>query len=252
MPEAGAFRCAFNQSGNISQDNILAETADDAEVGCQGGEMIIPHFRPGAGDNAQDRTFPHVRVSDQANVGDRFQFKPERTDLGFYAGFRKIRSLAGRCGKMLIAPSAFSAFQQYPRFAGLIHISHHTSCGVVINHRAHRNFNCQVFPAFAGASVGLAVLTVFSGVFALEAKIKQRMHVHIGVDQDIPACAAVPAVRSAVDDKLFPMEGSGSIAAVSGFGCDFYTVNKIAHSLSSLKISFSWSAVVPVFCRLWQ
>ena len=73
------------------------------------------------------------------------------------------------------------------------------------------------------------------------------MHVDVGVDQDISALAAVASVRSAVDDELFPVEGCGSVSAVSGFGCDFYAVNKIAHGFPFCQVSFSWSVRVREF-----
>ena len=107
---------------------------------------------------------------------------------------------------MLVSPAAFSAFQQQSGFARLVHVGHNPISQVIQDNGSDRNLNQQVVPFFSCAAVCFTVFPVLGGILAFEPEIQQRMHVGIRVDQDISAVTAVTSVRSAVDNKLFPVK----------------------------------------------
>ena len=115
--------------------------------------MIVAYLRPCAGYDAEDGAFSDVRIADQPDVGDRLQFKPQRPDFRFDTGPGKVGGLPCRRSEMLVAPSAFSAFQQQSGFTRLIHVRHDPVAGVIKNDGAYRDFDRQVVSAPACAVV---------------------------------------------------------------------------------------------------
>ena len=231
VPESGAVRSALNQARDVRQHDVLAVPPHDAQVRRQRREVVVPHLRLRARHRAQDGALAHVRVAHQAHVRDGLQFHSQRFDLRFDAGLGEVRRLPGRGGKVLVAPAALAALQQRAGFPGGVHIRHHAAGLVIPDHRAHRHLDHQVFAPLAGATVGASVPAVFRRVLAFEAEVQQRMHVLVGIELDVAAVAAVAAVRAAVHHILLPVEGGGSVSAVSGLRRDFYLINEIAHTL---------------------
>ena len=60
MPQPRALRCALDQAGNVRQDDVLAVAADNAQVGGQGGEVVVADLGLGAGDHREDGALAHT------------------------------------------------------------------------------------------------------------------------------------------------------------------------------------------------
>ena len=211
--------------------------ADNAQVGRQGGEMVVADLGFGAGDHREDGTFAHVGIAHQTHVSDGFQLQQEGVNLRFNTGLGKVRGLPGGGGEVGVTPAALAAAQKAAGFAGLVHVGHHAAGGFVPHHSAHGHLDGQAFAALAGAAARRAVLPVFGGVFALEAEIQQGVHVGVGIKQHIAAVAAVAAVGPAVEDELLPVEGHAAVAAVAGLSRNFHMIHKIAHGMPPVLVN---------------
>ena len=92
---------------------------------------------------------------------------------------------------MLVAPSAFAAFQQHFFHAGLIHVGHDFAGLVIPDHGSHRNLDDQVLPVFAVAEVRGAVSAV---------KILPRSAFELDCERsDLPNARRRYALESAVE-----------------------------------------------------
>src|SRR5699024_10916300 len=81
-----------------------------------------------------------------------------------------------------------------------------------------------VLPLLAGAA---AVFAGVGGVFALVAELHQGGEVVVRHKQDVPAAAAVAAVRPARRDELFAVEADGPVAPLAGMQPDGGGINNI-------------------------
>ena len=111
-----------------------------------------------------------------------------------------------------------------------MHIRHNLAFRLQLDHGAHRHFNRQGLSGFSLAQLCTSVLSGLCRKLALEPEIHKGMHIGISQKHDVPAVAAVAAVRSAVLHELFPVERHAAVAAVAGFGRYFYLIYK--HILS--------------------
>ena len=95
------------------------------------------------------------------------------------------------------------------------------------NDGANGYMDDQRLAVLAGAERSLSRRAVFRAIKALELEVQQRGHVRIGVEHEVPAASAVAAVRPALRDVFFPMEGCVTVPAVAGFNDDFRMINKL-------------------------
>ena len=87
MAETGTLRRSFDQSRNIGKYYILSVSSYNSQVGCERCKVIVSDLWSGAGDYAQNGAFSYVRISDQSDICNGFQFQPECSDFGFDSGF---------------------------------------------------------------------------------------------------------------------------------------------------------------------
>ena len=110
MSQADAFRGAFNQARNISHDKSgSVSQVHHAQMGIQGGKMVIGYLRLCVADNRQQRGFSHIRKAHQAHVRNdlKLQLHPQ---LGTgLPGLRVLGHLHGRCCKVHISKTAPAA-----------------------------------------------------------------------------------------------------------------------------------------------
>ena len=110
MSQADAFRGAFNQARNISHDKPgSVSQVHHAQMGIQGGKMVIGYLRLCVADNRQQRGFSHIRKAHQAHVRNdlKLQLHPQ---LGTgLPGLRVLGHLHGRCCKVHISKTAPAA-----------------------------------------------------------------------------------------------------------------------------------------------
>src|ERR1700675_1574030 len=119
--KAGTQMGAFDKSREIGDDESAAEFGavatraairiDDAEIGLESGERIICDFRTRCGNYGNQCGFAGVRETDEADIGEQFQFEAQ---MALFAGetvFVFTRSLMPGLGKILVAAAAASALR---------------------------------------------------------------------------------------------------------------------------------------------
>ena len=216
MPQSHAFAGAFHQTGNIRQHEVRLAPFGNAQIGGQGGKVIVGDLGFRRRQRGQNGAFAHVGEADQPHVRNGFQFQTEGMDLRLDARLGKVGRLPGRRGKMLVAVPADTAPKQHLFLLRLVHVGGH---GAVLPQKdgAHGHFDQKILAPFAVAAVGAAVAAAFRRVLAVKAEVQQGMHVGVGVQDDIAAVAAVAAVRAPVHDEFFPVERHAAVSAVARF-----------------------------------
>ena len=127
---------------------------------------------------------------------------------------------------MLVAPAAPAALAQHK---GLVvgHILDDLAGFGVPDQGAPGHTDGQTLAVLAAFAAALTVYTVGRHIFALIAEVHQRGHVVVHPD-------AVAAVGAACGNIFFPVEGDGSVAAVSGPDGDAGLINEsICHIVTS-------------------
>ena len=81
VADADAFMRAFDQAGNVGDDEFAPVDARDAEAGMQRGEGIVGDLRLGRGDGRQEGRLAGIGQADQAGVGDQLQPQPDHSSL---------------------------------------------------------------------------------------------------------------------------------------------------------------------------
>ena len=239
VPQAHALAGALDEAGNIGQDEFGFVAPGDAQVGREGGEVIVGDLGPGGGEHGEDGALAHVGEAHQPHVRDGFQLQAEHVHFGADAGLGEVGGLTGRRCEVLVAKAALPAAQEHLALARPAHVGHHGPVLLAQEHRAHRHLDDQVLPALAMAAPGRAVRAFFGQILAVEAKIQQRVHVGVGVEDDVAAVAAVAAVRAAVLHEFFPVERHAAVAPVARLGGDFDPVHKRSHLLYSFFLQCS-------------
>ena len=110
----------------------------------------------------------------------------------------------------------------------------HLLSGVgVVQNRAHRHFQSNVYAFTSGAVGTFAVTSPLGFVFRIEAKMDQGVMTFAGLHNDVATLAAVSARGPSAGDKLLPPEGEASIASVARFHSNFGFINEHDRSARS-------------------
>ena len=204
MAQTDAVRRTLDQARDIGADKaLLGADADNAQHRGQRRKVVVRDLGACGRNNADERRFSDVRETDQADVRDDLQFQLEVHILAGQAGLGELGDLAGRGGKVAVAPAAAATLGHDHRF-GAGQVSHD--------------------------KVGLGLLqhsTVGRGVLALVAEVHQGGQVVVRHKDDITAAAAVAAVRAARRHKFFAVERHRTVAALAGVQPDRGGINKI-------------------------
>ena len=213
VPEAHAVAGALDQSRDIGHDEgFFLRHLHHAQHRGQGGEVVVGDDRFGPADHRDQGRFSHIRIADQAHIGQEFELQNQLKALARQARLCIARDLAGRTCKVAVAPAALAAVRDdHRRLVG--DVGHDLAALGVFDHRSHRHLDDQVRRALAVAAVAAAVLAVLRHKLALILEIHQRVDVLAALQHDVAAPAAVAAVRSARRHKLFPVEGHRAVAA---------------------------------------
>src|SRR5207253_3876716 len=136
VSEAVAFMSAFDEAGNVGNNECLIINADDAEVWNERGERIVGDFRFRGADHRDQRRFARVRQSNDADVGDQLQFNEQLALFTCIARLRKSRRLTSGRREMLVAPPAAPTLRDEHTLALVGEISKHVTRLSVADNRA--------------------------------------------------------------------------------------------------------------------
>ena len=221
-----ALGCALNQPGDVGDDKALALAGlHHAEVGRQGGEMVVGDLRLCRADAREDRGFADVGETDKPDIRQHLEFQRDLALLALCAALGKAGDLSRRRGEMPVAPAAAPAFAEDEVLVGGHILDDFAALGVA-HQRSWRHGNHRVLARGAVHLARLAVSAVFGDEFALVAEGKQGVGALVDAQDDVAAPAAVTAVGSARGDIFFAAEGDGAVSAVSRLDIDFYMIDK--------------------------
>ena len=234
VAQARALAGPLDDAGDIGHDEGHALVhIHHAQVGVQGGEVVVGDFGVDLGHHAQQGALSHVGEAHQSHVRQQLQLQHHVVALAGQARLGKAGHLTGGGGEMLVAPAAPAALAQHK---GLVvgHILDDLAGFGVPDQGAPGHADGQTLAVLAAFAAALAVYTVGRHIFALIAEVHQRGHIVVHPDDDAAAVAAVAAVGAACGDVFFPVKGDGSVAAVSGPDGDAGLINKsICHIVTS-------------------
>ena len=116
VAQACALAGALDNAGDVGHNE--ADTLVHiyhAQIGIEGGEVIVGDLGMGLADHAQERGLAHVGEANQTHVGQELQLQKHVQTLAGQARLGEAGHLAGRGGEMLVAPAALTALAENVR-----------------------------------------------------------------------------------------------------------------------------------------
>ena len=95
ITNANPFVGAFNQAGNIGDDEATTIDPGHPKIGVQGCERIVCDFWFCSADRCKKCRFSRVRQSDYSGIGNQFKTQPDRALIGRQARIGPVRCLIG-------------------------------------------------------------------------------------------------------------------------------------------------------------
>ena len=215
VAQTGALTGAFDDAGNVSHDEGHALVhPHHAQIGIEGGKVVIGDLGLGLGDHAQQCGLAHIGETDEAHVRQQLQLQKYIVALAGQARLGEARHLPGGGGEVHIAPAAPAALAEDIGLAAAHVLNDLIGFGVP-HQRAPGDADHQIGAVLAGLAAALTVHAVFCHVFALVAEVHQGGHVVIHLQDNGAALAAVAAVRAAGRHIFFPVERHCAVTAVA-------------------------------------
>ena len=137
-----------------------------------------------------------------------------------------MRGLISGRGKPGVAFAADTALGHNKALPFLGEIGQNLPGRIVFYQSAHRDDQNNVYRVFPGPVVAGAVPAPLGRVMLAVFHIEQRAVATRGDEDDVPAPAAVAAVRPPVRDEFFPPEAHATLPAVAGLDQNFCLVNE--------------------------
>ena len=198
----------------------LVADHNHAQVGLQSGEGIVGNFGAGRGDARNQRGLADIGISDQAHVGQKFEFEAEYALFAGPTFFVFAGSLMGGGCEAGIAAAAAPAVGDDDALVGPGKVPDFLAGLLVVDDGADRDFQQNIHAFASGFVRAFAVASALRFVFRVEAEMDERVVALAGFHDDIATLAAVAAGRAAARDEFLPAEGEAAIAAVAGFDSD--------------------------------
>jgi len=227
--------CAINKTGEVGDDEGAAKFGavsagasvgvDDAEIRLERGEWIVRNLGTRSGNHRNQSGLARIGVTDQADVGQKFQLQAKMPLFAGKSVLMFARSLMPRLGKVLIAAPAASAVCDQDALARVGEISDGRAL-FVKHQRAYRNLQDHVLAGVASAVGAFAVAAPLGLEFAIVAVAQQRVVVWIGFQIDVAAVAAIAAGGTSAWNVFLAPEGHATVAAATGLHENFGFINE--------------------------
>ena len=217
VADPGAFGGAFDQPGNVGDDELAALVADHAELRAERREGIVADFGGGVGDGVEEGRFAGVRKADEADVGEQLEPQPQPQFLAVLAGLVLAR---GAIGRGLVAGVAAAAEPAREHGHALTFVGQVREQGAFLvvgeDLGPDRDLDDQIGAAGACAVGARAALAARGAEMLGVAKVDQRIEAGDRLEHDVAALAAVAAVGPAELDELLAPERDRAGAAGAG------------------------------------
>ena len=237
VPQPVSFVRTLDEAGHIGDDKAPMVTEfHDAEVWCQRRKRIGGNLGPGGRDVRDERGLARVGKSDEADIGEQLELKPERASLPGLAGLHLARGTIGRRDKHRVAQPAASALgHQHPLalFGQVGHAHDFAVRQLFEDEGPHGNVDDEVFRRQPGSIRALAVISTTCFELGMKAEVDERVAVGRRRQVDGAAGSAVAAVRAASRHELLPAEAETAASTVACGDTDLYFVNKHSFSIGA-------------------
>src|SRR5437867_319521 len=212
---------SLDQAGDIG-DHEAAEIVElhHSELRLERGERIVGYLRTRGREPGDERGFPSVGVSDQADIGQQLQLQPQAALFAGTAGLMFRRRLVRGGGETGVAAAAPASVCYQEPLAGRGEVVELLSALGVVDHRADRRLELDRLPLVPAAVAALAMASALGFMLGVETEMQKGVLVLSGDQINVPAAASIAAARTAARNIFFPPESQTAISAVSGFYVD--------------------------------
>ncbi len=229
-----AFRCAFNQTGNIGNHKaLLRRDAHHAQIGVQGGERVVGNFGARIRHRRNKRRFSGVGHTEQTDIGQHLQLELQVFFVARPTGGFLARRAVDRALKTQVAKATIAAFGNGDDFAGFEQLVQHFAGFSIGDDGADGHFQRDVATGRAKHIGAHAVLAALGLVAARVAVVHQRVQVDVCHGKYVTTAAAIAAVGAAKFLVFFVPERHATIAAIPGGNVYIGFVNEF-HQVSRL------------------
>ena len=148
---------ALNNTGNVRHyEGHTLVNINHAQIGVQGGKVVVGDFRTGIGGDGQQGGFAHVGKTYKAYVCQQLQLQNHVPFLTGQTCLGKTGHLTGGGGIVGIAPAAATALGDNKVLTGG-HIYNDLVCFCVTDHSASGHLNDQRLSPLAAHAAALSV-----------------------------------------------------------------------------------------------
>jgi hypothetical protein len=233
MPEAGAFSGAFDEAGDVGDDEALAfRRAHDAQLRRECRERVVGNLRARGGNGANQRGLAGVGQAEQADVGQHLELEMQAPLLARFAGRRLARRAVRARFEVQVAKPALATPGDERARAVAIEIGDELRGVRVGDDGADRHAQHDVVRAVAILVRTTSVFAALRAMDAREAVIDERVDVAIGDGEYAAAAPAVTAVGASTRDVFLAPERRGAVAAIAGNYLDVCFIDEF-HDASS-------------------
>jgi hypothetical protein len=218
--------CAFDQSGNVGDDQLSIGSFERAEDRFERREGIARDLWCGTRQSGHERGFAGVGKPDQADVGEQLQPQAKACLLPDEAALTELRRLPSRRGEMLVAAPTGAAARDDHSLAGTDQIVEVPVVGADLRPRRHSDH--QLGAVSPVAQTTRPMTAAARSVVLASTKRLQITQRRVALDDHAAAVSAVAAVRSPMRHVRLAPEALGAVTA--GAGRDRYAGFVVEHS----------------------
>jgi len=167
-----------------------------------------------------------IGETDQADVGEKFQFEPESEFPARRAGLVLGGGLVPGFGEARVPAAPAAAFGDDKPLLGLGEVEKLLAGIPVVDDGPDGHLHFAVIAVAAGLVRSFPMGAALRLVLRVIAQVEEGVVVEGRHDNDVAAAAAIAAGRAALGDELLAPEGQAAVAAVAGLHVDFYLIDE--------------------------
>ena len=226
QPKPDALVCAFQQAGDVDQDNLPVVDLGHAQRRLDGGEGIVGDLGPRGADHAQQRRLAGVGHADDADVGHQLKFQFQPQFVARFALFGQARRRIARRLEGGIAAAAAPTLRHDELLPGFGQVGQQFSRVGVAHQRPRRHGQAQIGPVGARAVGAAAVVAPLGAVVYVVLEVEERVQPKIDIEHDVAAAPAGAAIGPATRHILLLAERHHPVAAAACLRIDSCSIIK--------------------------
>ena len=227
VPQADAFARAFDQTGNIRDDeSAVGSDLREPQVRRHRRKGVIGDLGLRLCESTQEGALSGVGEPDEADVGDHSEFEANGARLSLFTWLSDRRRAHRRALKAHISLSAEPSARDDEGVFVLFEVFEKKIVIEVEDHSADGNVDHEIAPILTVTLRGAALLSVLSFPHALICELQQTRDVLVSANNDVSPFTAVAAVGTAARDVFFPSEAGAPVAAFTRDDVDSRFINK--------------------------